>query len=40
MKSDINSILDGTYRRIEIAKYKATLDIAWLKKHFTDPQAQ
>ena len=40
MKSDINAILDGTYRRIEIAKYKATLDIAWLKKFFSDPLAQ
>lgn len=36
MKSDIRSILDGTYRRAEIAKYKASLDIAWLKKLFTD----
>jgi hypothetical protein len=40
MKSDINAILDGTYRRIEIAKYKATMDIAWLKKFFADPLAQ
>lgn len=40
LKSDIKSILDGTYRRIEIAKYQATLDIAWLKKLFTDPLAQ
>jgi len=40
MKSDINAILDGTYRRIEIAKYKATLDIAWLKKFFTEPFTQ
>jgi hypothetical protein len=39
MKSDIRSILDGTYRRAEIAKYKASLDIAWLKKLFTDTSA-
>lgn len=37
LKSDIRSIVDGTYRRAEIAKYKASLDIAWLKKLFTDP---
>ncbi len=40
LKTDINSILDGTYSRAEIAKYKATLGIAWLKKLFTDPLAQ
>ena len=40
MKADIQSILDGTYSRAEIAKFKATLDIAWLKKLFTDPTAQ
>jgi hypothetical protein len=37
LKSDIRSIVDGTYRRAEIAKYKASLDIAWLKRLFTDP---
>jgi hypothetical protein len=37
LKSDIRSIVDGTYRRAEIAKYKASLDIAWLKSLFTDP---
>jgi flagellar basal body-associated protein FliL len=36
MKSDIKSILDGTYSRAEIAKYKATLDIAWIKRFFTE----
>jgi hypothetical protein len=36
LKSDIKSILDGTYRRVEIAKYKASEDIARLKKFFTD----
>jgi hypothetical protein len=40
LKSDIKSILDGTYNRLEIAKYQATLDIAWLKRLFTDPFAQ
>ena len=40
MKSDIKSILDGTYKRAEIAKYQASLDIAWLKKLFTDPMSQ
>jgi hypothetical protein len=40
MKSDIRSILDGTYGRAEIAKYKASLDIAWLKKLFTDALPQ
>jgi len=40
MKSDIQSILDGTYNRAEIAKYKASMSIAWLKKLFTDPQPQ
>jgi hypothetical protein len=39
LKSDIKSILDGTYSRAEIAKYRATLDIAWLKKLFTEPFA-
>ncbi len=39
MKSDIKSILDGTYKRAEIAKYQASLDIAWLKKLFTDPMS-
>ena len=37
LKADIKSILDGAYGRTEIAKHKATLDIAWLKKLFTDP---
>jgi hypothetical protein len=36
MKTDIKSILDGTYNRLEIAKFKATLDIAWLKGLFAD----
>ncbi len=36
LKSDIKSIVDGTYRRAEIAKYKASMDIAWLKNLFTD----
>jgi len=40
MKKDIKSILDGTYGRAEIAKYKATLDIAWLKRLFADPLLQ
>ena len=40
LKSDINAILDGTYSKVEVAKYKATLGIAWLKKLFTDPLAQ
>src|SRR5450432_244702 len=40
MKSDIRSILDGSYGRAEIAKYKASLHIAWLKKLFTDPLSQ
>ncbi|HCL83076.1 MAG TPA: hypothetical protein DIC22_03830 [Chitinophagaceae bacterium] len=40
LKSDISSILDGTYSRMEIAKYRATLNIAWLKKLFTYPLAQ
>jgi hypothetical protein len=40
MKSDIKFILDGTYNRAEIAKYKASLSIAWLKRLFTDPSAQ
>jgi hypothetical protein len=40
MKRDIQSILDGTYNRAEIAKYKASMSIAWLKKLFTDSQPQ
>jgi hypothetical protein len=40
LKSDIRSILDGTYGRAEIAKYKASMDIAWLKKLFSDPLTQ
>ncbi len=40
IKSDIKSVLDGTYNRLEIAKYQATLDIAWLKKFFTETAAQ
>jgi hypothetical protein len=40
LKMDIKSIIDGTCSRLEIAKYQATLDIAWLKKLFTDPIAQ
>jgi lipoate-protein ligase A len=40
LKTDINAILDGTYNRAEIAKYKATLGIAWLKRLFTEPLAQ
>jgi hypothetical protein len=40
MKSDIKYILDGTYNRAEIAKYKASMSIAWLKRLFTDPTAQ
>ena len=36
MKSDINSILEGTNQRAELAKYKASLHIAWLKKFFTE----
>lgn len=40
LKTDINSILDGTYKRAEIARHKATLDIAWMKKLFTDPVSQ
>ena len=40
LKSDIISILDGTYTRTEIAKYKATLHIAWLKKLFMVPFAR
>jgi len=39
MKSDIQSIVDGTYNRAEIAKYKASLSIAWLKRLFTEPTA-
>jgi hypothetical protein len=38
-KKDIVSILDGTYTRTEIAKYKATLNIAWLKDLFSVPFA-
>lgn len=40
LKSDIRSILDGTYSRAEIARHQATLDIAWLKKLFSDPLVQ
>lgn len=40
LKNDVKSILDGTYSRAEIAKYRATLDIAWLKKLFADPASQ
>jgi hypothetical protein len=40
LKEDIQSILDGTLSRAEIAKHKATLDIAWLKKLFIEPAAQ
>ena len=40
LKTDIRSILDGTYKRIEIARHKATLDIAWMKKLFADPLPQ
>jgi hypothetical protein len=36
LKKDIISILDGTYSRLEIAKHKATLDIAWLKGLFKE----
>jgi hypothetical protein len=32
--------LDGTYTRAEIARFQATLDIAWLKKLFAEPSAQ
>ena len=39
MKADIKSILDGTYNRAEIARYKASIDIAWIKKLLTDPLA-
>ena len=37
LKSDIQSILDGTLSRAEIAKHKATMDIVWLKNLFIDP---
>jgi hypothetical protein len=37
LKKDIISILDGTYTMTEIAKYKATLHIAWLKNLFSVP---
>jgi hypothetical protein len=40
LKSDIGSILDGTYSRAEIARHQATLDIAWLKRLFTNPMPQ
>ena len=40
LKSDIQDILDGTLSRAEIAKHKAALDIAWLKKLFSDPLTQ
>jgi len=40
LRTDVKSILDGTYSRAEIAKYRATLDIAWLKRLFTYPSIQ
>jgi hypothetical protein len=40
LKTDIQEILDGTLNRAEIAKHKAALDIAWLKKLFTEPLSQ
>ena len=40
LKTDIQDILDGTLNRAEIAKHKAALDIAWLKKLFTEPLTQ
>jgi hypothetical protein len=40
LKEDIQAIMDGTLSRAEIAKHKATLDIAWLKKLFTGPVVQ
>lgn len=40
LKSDIKSIIDGTYSRLEIAKYQATMDIASLKRFFSDALAQ
>jgi hypothetical protein len=40
LKSDIKSILDGAYSRVEVARHQATLDIAWLKSLFSDPLAQ
>jgi hypothetical protein len=40
LKTDIKSMLDGTYTRAEIARFQATLDIAWLKKLFAEPSAQ
>ena len=40
LKSDIKSILDGAYSRVEVARHQATIDIAWLKSLFSDPQAQ
>jgi len=40
IKTDIISILDGTHTRTEIAKYKATLHIAWLKNLFSVPFAR
>jgi hypothetical protein len=39
-KKEIISILDGTYTRTEIAKYKATINIAWLKNLFSVPFAR
>jgi ERCC4-type nuclease len=40
LKNDIKSILDTTNSRAEIARYKATLSIAWLKGLFADPTPQ
>ena len=40
LKSDIRSILVGTYVWAEIAKYQASIDLAWLKRLFTDLLAQ
>jgi hypothetical protein len=40
LKSDIKSIVEGTNSRIEIVKYKATLEIASLKRLITDAVTQ
>ena len=40
LKSDIKSIVDGTYNRLEIAKYQATLNITWLNKLIKESFAQ
>lgn len=37
LKTDIKSFLSGAYSRTELAKHKATMNIVWLKKLFTDP---